>query len=328
MRYFVASFLAILFFGVPWTVQNYPNETGSFLSIFGDPGNEIASIILAHNPKTVALIQAKYAAATPTGDKKVRILLVPGHEPNDGGTEYKDLKEREMAVELTNDLQSFLSSNPKFTIVRTRDADGSWDPIFSNYFSSEWDDIIAWQKASHDEMSRLIALGSTTIELPKVIHANAKKDVALRLYGITKWSNENDIDIVIHVHFNNDTVHGWNKKGAYSGFAIYVPAVQYLNSTTTKAIATSIYGRLAAVDNVSNFPGESSGIVDEPDLIAVGANNTADAASMLIEYGYIYENQFADPASRARALHRMAYATYLGLQDFFNLPSISNPSSL
>jgi len=42
---------------------------------------------------------------------------------------------------------------------------------------------------------------------------------------------------------------------------------------------------------------------------------------MLIEYGYIYEPQFADPATRSFALKDLAYQTYLGLEDFFN-PSV------
>jgi len=42
-----------------------------------------------------------------------------------------------------------------------------------------------------------------------------------------------------------------------------------------------------------------------------------DAASMLIEYGYIYETQFTDKSLRSKALQDLAFQTYLGLQDFF-----------
>jgi N-acetylmuramoyl-L-alanine amidase len=316
MRYLLATAAAIIFFGLPWATFTFPGATQSFLSLFGPGGDELANIILSHNPKTVAQIQARYAAATPQSEKKVRILVVAGHEPGQGGAEFKSLKERDMTVELANDLRSYLASNPKYEVFTVRDQN-DWNPTFSAYFKNSWDDIIAWQKASHQEMSHLIDIGSTTAEQPKVIHNDAPKDIAYRIYGIMKWAKENDMDIVIHVHFNNDAVHTYNVAGKYSGFAIYVPAMQYYNSTTTKAIAGRIFDRMKLVEPVSNFPGEASGIVDEPDLIAIGANNTADAASMLVEYGYIYEPQFLDRTKIHGAIQSMAFETYLGLQDFF-----------
>ncbi|MDE1971230.1 MAG: hypothetical protein KGI50_06690 [Patescibacteria group bacterium] len=58
--------------------------------------------------------------------------------------------------------------------------------------------------------------------------------------------------------------------------------------------------------------------MDDPELIAIGANNTSDAASMLIEYAYIYEPQLIDPNLRNMAIKDLAFQTYLGLQDFFD----------
>lgn len=169
-----------------------------------------------------------------------------------------------------------------------------WNTALVTYFTDEWDEIEAWREASRREFSRLVSLGSATQIQPSVEHKDPPPDVATRLYGITRWSNERDMDIVIHIHFNDNPRANTRSAGKYSGFALYVPARQYGNSTTTKAIADSIFTRLAKYTPVSNFPGELDGVVDEPELIAVGANNTADAASMLIEYGYIYEPQFQD----------------------------------
>ncbi len=59
------------------------------------------------------------------------------------------------------------------------------------------------------------------------------------------------------------------------------------------------------------------GVVEEQELIAIGTYNTLEAPSMLIEYGYIYEPQFADPAVRESTLKDLAFQTYLGIQDFF-----------
>ena len=90
-----------------------------------------------------------------------------------------------------------------------------------------------------------------------------------------------------------------------------------MNSTTTKAVAETVFKRLAKYNGVSDLAGESAGIVEEPDLIAIGVNNTSDAASLLIEYGYIYEPQFTNPDTQPLAIQDLAFQTYLGLEDFF-----------
>jgi hypothetical protein len=145
----------------------------------------------------------------------------------------------------------------------------------------------------------------------------ARTDVALRLYGINKWENENNVDIAIHVHINDNPRRNPTGPGIYSGFTMYVPEKEYTNSPTTKAVAETIFKRLAKYNPVSDLPIEDNGIVEEGDLIAIGAHNTANAASMLIEYGYIYEPQFQDKTVRLETLKDMAFQTYLGLQDFF-----------
>ncbi|NDE68439.1 hypothetical protein EB052_02430, partial [bacterium] len=67
---------------------------------------------------TVAQLQQKYEAV-PATNHKVRILIVPGHEPNFGGTEYVVkgdtsasyvLREREMNVALTREIATLLQS--------------------------------------------------------------------------------------------------------------------------------------------------------------------------------------------------------------------------
>jgi N-acetylmuramoyl-L-alanine amidase len=281
--------------------------------------SQLAAVIVSHNPKTIADIQSDYSA-TAISQNKVRILIVPGHQPDYGGAEYMshygDIKERDLVVELAQDLQTFLDGNNRYQVIVARDTE-SWNPIFTDYFKTEWNDIIDWENAYKQQFSAMVADGSLT--LPKVIidHATSTPDGIIQLYGMTKWANENNIDIEIHVHFNDYVGHG-DKHGKYTGFAIYVPAAQYDNSTTTHAIADDVFKRLARYNPVSDLQGESTGIVDDPELIAVGANNTADAASMLIEYSYIYEPQLDNPATRDVFIKDLAFQTYLGLQDFFD----------
>jgi N-acetylmuramoyl-L-alanine amidase len=324
MRHYFGIFVAVLLLGVPWFALTYPNEMRTALSAIGAAGSQIAAVVLSHKPKTVADIQLKYTASQDMkSDKKVRILIVPGHEPGYGGAEFGSLKERDLNVELGKDLQQFLQANDHYQVFITRDRE-DWNSIFAAYFKNNWEDIITWVKAYHREMSYLVSVGSVKKSAPTVIHNTAPTDVAYRLYGITKWANEDDIDIIIHVHFNDDSVRSRGVAGDYSGFAIYVPENQYDNSTTTLAVASNVFKRLAKFNPVSDLPGESTGIVKEPDLIAIGANNTSDAASMLIEYGYIYEPQLINPELRSAALKDMAFQTYLGLQDFFDAKNVVN----
>ncbi len=323
MRYYIASLFAVCALAIPWFIYSYPDTALDIASMIEDGGRQLAAVFLSHNPKTIADIKSKYAAAPDAPQKRVRVLIVPGHEPGYGGAEFGALKERDLTVMLAQDLQGFMQGNNHYQTMLTRDASG-WSPTFDAYFKKNWDDIAEWTAAYHNEMSRLISLGTMKSMSSSVEHNSAPTNVALRLYGITKWANENDIDITIHVHFNDYPGHPRGTPGKYTGFAIYVPESQYENSTTTKAIARNIYARLAKYNPVSDLPGESAGIVDEPELIAIGANNTSDAASMLIEYGYLYEPQFVNPDLRDKAIRDLAFQTYLGLQDFFGAQSVVN----
>lgn len=291
----------------------FSDQIRTTLTIIKDAGIQLAAVILSHNFKTVATIKSRYDDPT----SKVRILIVPGHEPNYSGAEFNGLKERDMNVELGQNLKELLEDDSHYQVFITRDT-RDWNPIFSEYYKNHWNEIAEWISASKDDFSRLVSIGLATKKYSTVTHNDAQPNVAVRLYGLTKWANENDIDIIIHIHFNDNRRRDTSKPGEYSGFSMYVPENQYGNSTTTKVIAGDIFKRLAKYNAVSDLPGETIGIIDEPELIAIGSNNTSDAASVLIEYGYIYEPQFQNSQVRAMSIKDLAYQTYLGLQDFFD----------
>lgn len=316
-RLFVISALVLILF----FAYIFSDKIQAVISRAQQFGVQLAAVILSHNFKTVETIKSRYDDPY----SKVRILIVPGHEPDFGGTEFSQIKEREMNVELGYSLKNFLEGNSNYQVYITRD-NQSWNPIFSDYFRNNWNEIVEWVKASREHFYRLESVGLVTKKYSTVKHNNANRDVGIRLYGINKWANENDMDIVIHIHFNDNFRTNTDRPGEYSGFSIYVPEGQYGNSTSTKAIAADIFKRLSKYNAVSNLPGESLGIVDEPELIAIGSNNTSDAASVLIEYGYIYEPQFQDPNVRGMVIKDLAYQTYLGLQDFFD--PINNAKSV
>ncbi|MDP3962543.1 MAG: N-acetylmuramoyl-L-alanine amidase [bacterium] len=314
----IAIFIAALFYTL-YFMGSYPQALyyvdmayqyiGKSLSY---AGSNIAAVLL-RNPVTVADLHNKYNSVPV---KKVRVLIIPGHEPDLGGTEYRDLKERNMNVELARELGNFLKNNGHYDVILARD-EKIWSPALMDYFKNNWSEIIEFLKDNREATLRQVKEGETVKYVSKMQHNKAPADVALRLYGINKWETENDIDIAIHVHFNDVPRSSRHQPGKYSGFAIYIPEPQFAHSFTTRAVAENVFKRLEKYNAVSNLPAEDEGLVEGSELIAIGANNTTNSASMLIEYGYIYEPQFQNSEVRSKVLKDMAFQTYLGLQDFF-----------
>jgi N-acetylmuramoyl-L-alanine amidase len=292
-RYYLLTILALMLFGVPAVSSRFSPEVDYVARLFGEATNQLAAVILSHNSKSVAEIKSHYespvvtiAAADPSAQNKVRILIVPGHEPDYGGAEYGSLKERNMTVELAQNLAYFLGTDSHYQTYITRDTQ-DWSPVFTSYFKDNWNSIVSWEKASFQDTAHRISIGSSTKAMRTVVHNRVPNDVATRLYGITKWANDNDIDITIHIHFNDSPDHPGTALGTHTGFTIYIPEHQYANGTSSRAVAETIFKRLSKYNPVSDLKGESAGLVEDQDLIAIGANDTASAASVLVEYGYI-----------------------------------------
>lgn len=315
MKNIIIAILAVALLYTLYFIGSYPKAFYYIDTAFQLVKNNIAAVLL-HNPVTVADLQSKYNKNETAPEKKVRILIMPGHEPDFGGTEYGNLKERDMNVEIARELGMFLKNNSHYDVMMARD-ENSWSPALLEYFKNHWEEIVSFYKDNKEETLRQIRTGEATKPIAKVVHNKARPDVAMRLYGINKWETENDIDIAIHVHFNDVPRKDTSQPGRYSGIAIYVPEQQYANSATTKAVAETVFKRLEKYNAVSNLPSENDGLIEEPDLIAIGTYNTTNSASMLIEYGYIYEPQFQTLEVRKKVIKDLAFQTYLGLQDFF-----------
>ncbi len=317
MKYFkykIVAFIAVILLGVPWLINTYPNTTQFIDTVFSSFENNFAAVI-TRNVITMNQLQEKYKAVS-EGNPKVHIMIVPGHEPDYGGTEFDSLKERDLNVQLAKDLQSFFEGNDHYEITLARDKN-TWNSDLKKYFNENWSSIKTFSDESKKKIVSLVKDGGFEIKTDGVYHNSARKDVVLRLYGINKWVNENKIDIAIHIHFNDYPRKNISKKGEYSGIAIYVPEKQYSNSLTTRTLADAVFKRLIKYSPSSNLPKENIGVIEDQDLIAIGSNNTVDAPSMLIEYGYIYETQYADQVARDLIIKDLAFQTYLGIQDSF-----------
>ncbi len=158
-----------------------------------------------------------------------------------------------------------------------------------------------------------------------VQHNKAPGSVAFKLFGINKWVNDNGVDLVIHVHFNDFPGHSQKKPGIYSGFTIYIPETSAPSASSSRALAESLFSSLSRVHAVSDLPIENKGIVPDSELIATGVFHSLLPAAALIEYGYIYEPMYtAGPITRAAALKERAFQTFVGVENFFGIPTKSD----
>lgn len=263
---------------------------------------------------------------TPMPSKKVRILIVPGHQPNEGGTEFRGVWERDVVVDIADSLAALLSQNPHYEVMVAR-SKTAWNPILQSYFDTQAPAIEAFIQSQRAQMAQHIADGSVSSEFDQIYHLTTSSQGALQLYGINKWVNENNYDITLHLHINDDAERRTRSAGKYSGFTIYVPERIYSNAAASRVVGEALAVRLNAYHATSTLPKEDRGILEDRELIAIGSNNSADGASLLIEYGYIYEPQFQAAAVLPLAVADYAFSTYLGLQDFFKDPVSSKTGS-
>jgi len=259
-------------------------------------------------------------------NEPIKVLIVPGHDNENQGAKYKDTVEAELTQQLAKDLFYLFKDEEAFSVKLSRDEDG-YDEKLLKYFERQESEIRDFKNKYQQEMNKLVQEGKVDL-VNGLFHNSAPSDVAMRLYGINKWVNENEYDIVLHIHFNDYSGRQIDSIGEYNGFSIYVPEKQFSNAEASREFSEFIFDQLSTVIDKSNLPGEKDGIIEDQELIAIGAYNTVDAISILVEYGYIYEYIFNEPEMRDDVLEELAFQTFTGIKNFFNEEDISNESTL
>lgn len=249
------------------------------------------------------------------GKGKVALLIVPGHDDEVPGAEFSGVQEAELTAELGEMLNIFFSRDREFETILVRSRRG-YHPIFSSFLSTARPRIVELV-SKHRPLTDAVRRYGLAGEGGGVPHNRAPAEVALQLYGINLWANEHKADIVIHLHFNDYGSRRRNVAGEYAGFSVYTPGNLYSNARASRAVGEAIVRRLAVFYPISNLPQEGAGLVPDEDLIAIGANNTLDAAGVLVEYDYLYNTVSLGPSVRKSVLQDLAFQTYLGIQDFF-----------
>jgi len=269
----------------------------------------IASIIFPEKV-TPEMLRQKYK----NGD--VKILLVPGHDKNSYGAQYRGVTEESLNSKVGYHLYNYFFSDPKFSPFITRTYEGEYQQWFTSYIEGDKNAIKSWRDKLKSIMKSFLKTGAVT-KNTKVFHNPAADNASLNLYAINKWANENNIDVVLHLHFNDYPGRRYDLPGKYSGFSIYIPENQLPNYKVSQEIGESIKKQLSTIISPSNFPKEKDTIIEDQELIAVGSNASRDGASILMEYGYIYEDMIYNKTKREQTLINLAYQTYLGIKNYF-----------
>lgn len=254
---------------------------------------------------------------------RIKILIVPGHDNNNWGTEFAGLREADLNLELGKYLYDFFSYDKKFETYLLRDGYGEYNSWFLDYINSGKEEVFSFRNKLREAMHLAISHGKINLT-NKVYHNPAADNASINLYAINKWANDNDIDIVIHIHFNDYPRRRASLEGEYSGFTVYVPEKQLPNARVSKAVGKEVKDALREFSSVSNLPAESAGVVEDMELIAVGSNASRDSASLLVEYGYIYESQFIKNNIRDAVIKEFAFQTYRGIKNYFVPNSITS----
>lgn len=248
-------------------------------------------------------------------ERPIRILVVPGHDNISRGTQFNGIDEVEFTRIVSEKLANYLRQEPMFEVMNAYE-NGDYAPQLLKYFEENSKEILDFREEYKKVMEEHLENGLVE-KVSTVDHNLAPTDVATKLYGINKWANEKKVDLVIHVHFNDFRGRKRDTAGKYSGYSIYIPDRQFSNYKVSKIFAENVFDRLGLFWNSSDLPIEQEGIIEDQDLIAIGAYNTLNPASILIEYGYIYEGRFQNESVRDDIFNEMAFQTYIGVKDFF-----------
>ena len=156
----------------------------------------------------------------------------------------------------------------------------------------------------------------------QVEHNFATVDTALKLYAINKWANENNIEIVFHIHFQRlsrkKIQPDWR---IHRFFNLCSRNIKLPNHRASSKLAESLKNQLEKYFTKSDLPAESSRfLIEDQELIDVGSNASRDGVSVLVEYGYIYEPPFRNEEAREAMFKELAYQTYIGIKIFLAMP--------
>ena len=248
--------------------------------------------------------------------KPFTVLVVPGHDTDTGGASFSNIYERDLVVDVANNISLLLDQDSKYKVIVARN-NQTWNPVFTDYFTKNRQVILDFKNDHQVAFQSLIASGEKKVILPGLgEHTTADLKTSIQLYGINKWADENDVDLIIHLHFNNSTRRNTKLPGKRYGFDIFIPEKQSANAATSRIVAMNIYNELQKKFNPEAPGSKYQSLFEDQSLIALGASNTLSKPSVLIEYGYIFEKILQTSESRKQSIEQMAEQTVAGIKGY------------
>ena len=143
----------------------------------------------------------KVAGGSGRAKDKIKILIVSGHDENNYGTSYRNLKEVDLNRKLAEYMAGFFGREQEFRVTLTSDR-GGMNKKLEKYLERESDNIKEFESFYKKTTDKLEKRGEITLG-QHVGHNTASSETAFMLYGINKFANDEDFDIILHVHFND-----------------------------------------------------------------------------------------------------------------------------
>jgi N-acetylmuramoyl-L-alanine amidase len=269
----------------------------------------------------------------PFSDDLVKVLIVPGHDNENYGAEFLkypgakkgekgNIKEADLTLKVALSLyEKFSASEQIDEVYLLRDENG-YVPEFTNYFNENKSEIEKFRDF-YKKFTKNKSDFNNEKYLNEIVQLSASENTSLILHGTNRWANENNIDVILHLHFNDYADRG-DYAGKYSGFSIYIPQSGFGNYQYSKDVAEAISKELQKNNDFipSNLKTEKGTVIEDSDLIAIGSNDSLNSAAVLIEYGYIYEKQFRSDEAET-VLENLADKTYNAFLEFLSNSSLA-----
>lgn len=245
--------------------------------------------------------------------EKIKILLVPGHDDVHKGAEFNGVHELDLNIELSEKIKEEIEKDKRFEVLLL--SDYKTNKKVDSYIEENKIKIERLEK-HHKEVTKKLQQEGLVLLKSGIDHNFAHEEMINKLYGINFYSNDQKIDLVIHVHFNNYHRYNMKKEGEYEGFSIYYPTLVYNNGEVSKELGTHLMAKMMRVSTSSTNPAEEDVLIEDSELIAVGAYNTLKVPALLVEYGYVYEKNILEEDFRVDRFNLLANATKEGILGF------------
>src|SRR3989344_3048658 len=108
-------------------------------------------------------LKNNYSQAVADESKKFKILIVPGHDNGNWGTEYMGVREADLNVQVAEYLTQLLRKEKQFEVYLLRNSEG-YDSYFLNYVSNNKNVITDFINKHKNEMLQLLETGQTIFQ--------------------------------------------------------------------------------------------------------------------------------------------------------------------